>query len=57
MLLENRALAITVMTYTDRVEFAFLGDQGVLVDLPALVDFTHDAFDDLHPAPGVDGGR
>jgi WS/DGAT/MGAT family acyltransferase len=57
VLLENRALAITVMTYTDRVEFAFLGDRGVLVDLPALVDFTHDAFDDLHPEPGVDGGR
>ncbi|MFT4200792.1 wax ester/triacylglycerol synthase domain-containing protein [Gordonia sp. (in: high G+C Gram-positive bacteria)] len=48
-LLANRALAITVLTYTDRIEFAFLGDHGVLPDLPALVDYTHDAFDELRP--------
>ncbi|MFT3900763.1 MAG: wax ester/triacylglycerol synthase family O-acyltransferase [Gordonia sp. (in: high G+C Gram-positive bacteria)] len=53
-LLANRALAITVLTYTDRIEFAFLGDRGVLADLPALVDYTHDAFDELRPGRGGD---
>ncbi|QKT08119.1 DUF1298 domain-containing protein [Gordonia sp. X0973] len=52
-LLANRALAITVVTYTDRIEFAYLGDRGVLADLPAMVDYTHDAFDELRP--GRDG--
>ena len=55
-LLANRALAITVLTYTDRVEFAFLGDRGVLDDLPAMVDYTHDAFDELRPERDADGG-
>ena len=56
-LLADRALAITVLTYTDRVEFTFLGDRGVLADLPAMVDYTHDAFDELRPTRGSDGGR
>ncbi len=57
VLLANRALAISVLTYTDRIEFTFLGDRGVLVDLPALVDYTHDAFDELRPDRADDGGR
>ncbi|GED99501.1 wax ester/triacylglycerol synthase domain-containing protein [Gordonia crocea] len=51
-LLANRALAIAVMTYADHIEFAYLGDRGVMSDLPALVDYTHDAFDEITDAEG-----
>lgn len=56
ILLAQRALAVSVVAYADRVEFAFIGDRGVLVDLPAMAGYVTESFDELlaasrHAAP------
>lgn len=56
VLLAQRALAVSVVVYADRVQFGFLGDRGVLADLPAMAGYVAESFDELlaasrHAAP------
>ncbi|MFW0789026.1 wax ester/triacylglycerol synthase family O-acyltransferase [Gordonia sp. CPCC 205333] len=47
VLLAQRALAVSVVVYADRVQFGFLGDRGVLADLPSLAGYVTESFDEL----------
>ena len=47
MLLEHRALAISVNEYDDAVEFGFLADRNALGDLPAMTGYVTESLDEL----------
>ncbi len=46
-LMSGRALAISVVDYGDKLQFAFIADRGVVSDLPAMADYVTEAFDEL----------
>lgn len=46
-LIGQRALAISVNEYVDRVEFGFLADRAVIGDLPAMVDYVAESCEEL----------
>lgn len=46
-LLAGRALAISVIEYGTTLSFAFIGDRGVIADLPEMSGFVTESFEDL----------
>ncbi len=47
MLIANRALAISVNEYCDRVEFGFVADRNVIGDLPAMAGYVAESLEEL----------
>lgn len=45
-----RALSISVVNYAEHVQFAFVGDRGVLVDLAAMTGYVVEAYEELRAA-------
>ncbi len=49
-LMARRALSVSIVVYAERVQFAFLADRGVLVDLPAMAGYVDESFAELKEA-------
>lgn len=47
VLVSQRALAVSVVEYGDRLQFSFMADRGVISDLPVLADYVTESFEEL----------
>ncbi|MCZ0914350.1 wax ester/triacylglycerol synthase family O-acyltransferase [Gordonia amicalis] len=47
VLVSPRALAVSVVEYGDRLQFAFMADRGVIRDLPDMADYVAESFEEL----------
>ncbi len=47
VLVSQRALAVSIVEYGDRLQFSFMADRGVIPDLPVLADYVAESFEEL----------
>ncbi len=47
VLVSQRALAVSVVEYGDRLQFAFIADRGVISDLPDMAEYVTESFEEL----------
>lgn len=47
VLVSQRALAVSVVEYGERLQFAFIADRGVISDLPDMAEYVTESFEEL----------